>query len=1447
MARRIHEEDIKLNIIVGNNQAQKKIYDLEAANRKLREEQTELVKVKNRLEAQGKKESAEYKNAVTRLRQLKKEYNANRTEIRELTASMGVMGMTMAQLRSRANVLRSTLNNMIPGSSRYKELQGELREVNARIQQLNATAKAQSLTWSSAANWLNKYQTLLLGFVATVTGVTFTLQRWIDYSGKLSDQQADVRKTTGMTAQEVDELTMAFGRLETRTSRINLLKIAEEGGRIGIAKDEMAEFVEVMDKASVALGDSFTGGVEEVASVLGKLKFLFEETNELGVDQAYNAIGSAINNLGADGVATERNIAEFATRLGSLPRQLKPTAAEALALGAAFEESGIQAEIASRAYSIFLNRAAKNTGEFAKVLGISTEEAKAMIDENPVEFFLQFGEALGKSSISATQMSKMLQDMGINADGANKIVGAISNNTQRFRDQINLSNKSMAEATSLTDEFNVKNNTLQGTLDKINKTLAGWFSSETLIGWMESAINWFAKLIGATEDADGSGKKWREGLILAAKLLTILIAGIASYNAGMKMYTIWTARATAGSLLWNLQLRIQNTLASISVIRTGLMTAANALFTQGIRAAIAQIRIMNAVLGVSPWGAVAAAIGLVVSALVLFRNETDKAITKQKLLNNLNAEAEKSIAGQRKQIELLLKVARDENLEKEKRISALNRLNQIIPGYNHLLNLEKINTLEASAAVKKHTDELYRNARAKALQAKFDELESKKIDVEQKTEDDYRGWASRASARVVEFFGGNATMGRMRSEEEIERDVRKMWEGYNLSEAEIQNKIQQSIIGSGVLDQKSELKEIADQQKIIEAELYKLLQEDPGAGNESTDLTDLDFGDSKADKKAESAAEKAKRERERRMNELISENQKLSQELLAIQRANEDAQMDIMEEGFQKEQSQIQREHTRRIEDLKKQIVDEETLEKLRAERRAASAIGDTQRINLLDGVIEKIEQKNAELNNSILQSTITYEHRRGTIHAKYANQRILDRQKEIDEERKALETAYMEEVAMLGSVEAIKERLKDTLSRRELNQIKTWEDAKKALKAQYNQEEIDTQIAHTEELIADMKAAIESGTFEGFDISLMSDEEKDKFIEQIEELKQKLIELGYVKASLMNENAGEESTGIETYGFGGNVDILGMTPENWQLFFENLEEGQFQLGEMIAVVGMLQNAMQTYFNYVNQAQQREIQQYEAGLNKKRTSLKRQLDQGIISQEQYDRKVQKLEEEADKRRAMMEYEAAMNQWRQSLINANIGLALGIMNALAVGPPQGYVFAAITAALGAVQLAMIAKNKPVKGYEEGLYPDGLFDVVREQDGKSFRARYGGETRSGVVSTPTVFMAGERGPEMIIDDLAFRRLSPELKSDLFREIAQVKGYQSGLYPDYESGSSSKLLEDLMAQNIALMQQNNSLLQQMSETHAQAYIVLDYEEMRKFKKVEEDYTIHQSKNRV
>jgi tubulin-specific chaperone A len=531
MAKFITDENIRLNIIVNGNSAQKELLDLEKNTSKLNRETKDYKAELKKVEKELGKQSLEYKNLSAKIKENNATVKQNKLRMEELQQEIGLTGLTMRQLGQRAGVLRLAIRNAIPGSGITKELRVELQQVQARMKELSFTAQKTKLSLSSVANGFNKYAALGASALAATTGVVLGMQKMIDYNGKLSDAQSDVQKTTGLTKKEVDELTKSFGILNTRTSRMDLLKIAEEGGRIGIAKNEIEDFVRVMNKANVALGDSFTGGPEEVASKLGKLKLLFKETKGIGVERAYEAIGSAINELGANGVATEANIAEFATRIGSLPDALKPTIQDALGLGAAFEESGVGAETAGRSYSIFLGEAATRLDDFGKVMGLSAKEVENLINTNPTEFFLQFSQKLEETSKGGVDTAKTLRELGLSADGVKKIVGAAGNNVDRFRKVLDLSNKAMISSTSLTEEYNIKNNNLAATIEKVQKKLMAAFSSETLINGLTSLVNWIAILIGATVDVDGTVTKWKQNVISLIKIIAIAVVYNRQKNA----------------------------------------------------------------------------------------------------------------------------------------------------------------------------------------------------------------------------------------------------------------------------------------------------------------------------------------------------------------------------------------------------------------------------------------------------------------------------------------------------------------------------------------------------------------------------------------------------------------------------------------------------------------------------------------------------------------------------------------------------------------------------------------------------------------------------------------------------------------------------------------------------------------------------------------------------
>jgi hypothetical protein len=95
----------------------------------------------------------------------------------------------------------------------------------------------------------------------------------------------------------------------------------------------------------------------------------------------------------------------------------------------------------------------------------------------------------------------------------------------------------------------------------------------------------------------------------------------------------------------------------------------------------------------------------------------------------------------------------------------------------------------------------------------------------------------------------------------------------------------------------------------------------------------------------------------------------------------------------------------------------------------------------------------------------------------------------------------------------------------------------------------------------------------------------------------------------------------------------------------------------------------------------------------------------------------------------------------SIVQAIINTALGVTQTLAQwGVPAGIAPAAIMAALGAAEIAMIAAQ-PV-----GFAGGGEVSVQRSQDGRKFRAKVDPDKR-GYVDRPTV-LVGEEGGEYVI---------------------------------------------------------------------------------------------------
>lgn len=281
----------------------------------------------------------------------------------------------------------------------------------------------------------------------------------------------------------------------------------------------------------------------------------------------------------------------------------------------------------------------------------------------------------------------------------------------------------------------------------------------------------------------------------------------------------------------------------------------------------------------------------------------------------------------------------------------------------------------------------------------------------------------------------------------------------------------------------------------------------------------------------------------------------------------------------------------------------------------------------------------------------------------------------------------------------------------------------------------MDLDLKHLQDLKIELEKLVDEKNPLGIELS---PEDLTKYNLKLEETKAKIDELTIKKA----RSDGGMFSGT------GKGSLFGVSQDQWNEFFANLKTGKDKAESLSialnAVGGFAQEGFQLASKAIeltNAKENKAFNEYKKNNEKKKKDLKSRYDAGLVSQEQYNARVEEMEAEEEAKREEMEIKQAKRTKALNLVQSIINTALSVTKTLAQwGWPAGAAPAAIVAAFGAAQTALIAAQ-PI-GAEEG----GFVNTRRAQDGKAFKARLSPDKR-GFVSSPTV-LVGENGGEYVI---------------------------------------------------------------------------------------------------
>ena len=584
---------------------------------------------------------------VTLMQQYDNEIDKANVDIKETKRQMQLVDNTLAHLKTSSvrdleysmKVLNKEMRGLDRGSEAFKQMQQQAKQLKTELEAVRAEGKAQQSWINKTADWFNRMQGVILGAIAAVSGLTFTVKSCVEKFASMDEEMTNVRKYTGQTADEVERMNEDFKKIDTRTAREKLNQLAGDAGRLGITATSLVEeFVDGADKINVALGDDLG---DEAVSQIGKLAQMFGEDKTKGLRGAMLATGSAVNELAQNSSASAGYLVDFTARVAGVGKQAGITQAQIMGLASVLDQNMQQDETAATAVQNLLAKMFQDSAKFAKIAGLNVKEFSKTLKEDANGALLQFLAAL-RSKGGFAQLAPMFEEMKMDGSRATGVLTVLADKLDDIKAAQDLATKSYAEGTSVINEFNTKNESVQAQLDKAKKR------------FQDLAIELGQKLYPAARLCISSAS-------ITVHVLSSIIDFVIKYRTTIIALTATIIALTVAETAHIVKLK------AIALWQNVVVTGAKKLW---------------AILAAHPYLAVAAAVTTLVAVIVDLSRKTDTAAKAQEALNDIRKEAQEQIVEEQNKLENLRRVAMDETRSLKDRYTAINELNRIVPNYN---------------------------------------------------------------------------------------------------------------------------------------------------------------------------------------------------------------------------------------------------------------------------------------------------------------------------------------------------------------------------------------------------------------------------------------------------------------------------------------------------------------------------------------------------------------------------------------------------------------------------------------------------------------------------------------------------------------------------------------------------------------------------------------------
>lgn len=677
-----------------------------------------------------------------------KEINRINASLKTLRTSQEQVNRTFNNLSSASykelSVVMKTVQKQLRSgavernSEEWKKLQQKLKEVKREMNAINSESRETTSFWSRFVNVLNTNWGAVSQIIAAYAGLSMTIRKCAQAYADMEESMANVRKYTGQTDEEVHRMNEDFKRMDTRTAREQLNELAGSAGRLGItSKDMIEEFVDGADKINVSLEDDLgKGAVDKI----GKLAQMFGEDKTKGLRGAMLATGSAVNELAQNSSANAGYIVDFTADLSGVGIQAGMTQAQLMGLASALDQNMQEEATSATVFSQLITKMYQEPAKFAKIAGVEVTKFSNLMKTNANEGLMTFLSAM-KSRGGFAEMAPMFEEMQLNGTRAVGVLSAVASHLDQVRTAQDLATQSYASGTSIINEFNVQNNTVQAQLDKAKKRFE------------DLTVELGEQLIPVTRYAIST-------LSIGIHVLSTLITFTFTH---VKQLTIIGSAIAVCTALWYketiaIKLKVAATtyaaaidkayIATTTLLRAAMVAlqATWAYLTKGVQGYIVVMRAARLASLTNPWAALATVLTVVgvavygaVKAFTSY-NEAMRNSTQEAKNNRAVAEAQASLAkkvsdatlDERNKVDMLNKVIHSNVYTVDERRQAIAAMQKLVPEYHASISKEGKLYNDNQIAIQNYIKELENAAMAEAIYERKVEINKKKLELKLK-------------------------------------------------------------------------------------------------------------------------------------------------------------------------------------------------------------------------------------------------------------------------------------------------------------------------------------------------------------------------------------------------------------------------------------------------------------------------------------------------------------------------------------------------------------------------------------------------------------------------------------------------------------------------------------------------------------------------------------------